>query len=169
MNNVILKNYIITGFPQIKNKGKIQIGDFFRCQSGKYRNPIGNAFITRLIVKKNAELIIGKHAGISNSTIYCTEKIYIGNNVMIGGGCKIWDTDFHSIYPEDRINGNINSQNSPVIIGNNVFIGGFSIILKGTSIGDNAVIGAGSVVPKNIPANEIWAGNPAKFIRKLDI
>jgi len=88
---------------------------------------------------------------------------------MIGGGCKIWDTDFHSIYPEDRINGNINSLNSPVIIGNNVFIGGFSIILKGVTIGDNAVIGAGSVITKNIPANEIWAGNPAKFIRKLDI
>lgn len=56
---------------------------------------------------------------------------------------------------------------APVIIEDNAFIGARSIILKGVTIGANSIIGAGSVVTKSIPANEIWAGNPAKFIRKI--
>ena len=53
------------------------------------------------------------------------------------------------------------------MIGKRVFVGGHSIILKGVTIGDDAVIGAGSVVAKNVPVGEIWAGNPARFIRKV--
>lgn len=53
-----------------------------------------------------------------------------------------------------------------VHIGNNVFIGMNTLIVNSVNIGDNAVIGAGSIVTRDIPANEIWAGNPAKFIRK---
>lgn len=56
---------------------------------------------------------------------------------------------------------------APVVIGDNVFIGAKCIILKGVTIGENSIVGAGSVVTKSIPANEIWAGNPAKFIRKI--
>ena len=56
---------------------------------------------------------------------------------------------------------------APVVIEDNVFIGARCIILKGVTIGENSVVGAGSVVTKSIPANEIWAGNPAKFIRKI--
>ena len=63
----------------------------------------------------------------------------------------------------------LNAKTSPITISDNVFIGTSCIICKGVSIGENAVIGAGSIVTKNIPANEIWAGNPAKFIRKIDI
>ncbi len=53
-------------------------------------------------------------------------------------------------------------------VGNNVFIGCRSIIMSGVTIGDNAVVGAGSVVTKSIPDGEVWAGNPAKFIKKTD-
>lgn len=56
---------------------------------------------------------------------------------------------------------------APVVIGNDVFIGVKCIILKGVTIGDGAIIGAGSVVTKSIPANQIWAGNPAKYIREI--
>ena len=55
----------------------------------------------------------------------------------------------------------------PVIIENSVFIGAQSIILKGVTIGKNSIIGAGSVVTKNVPANQIWAGNPARFIKNI--
>lgn len=54
-----------------------------------------------------------------------------------------------------------------MVIEDNVFIGARCIILKGVTIGENSIVGAGSVVTKSIPANEIWAGNPAKFIRKI--
>jgi len=88
---------------------------------------------------------------------------------LIGGNCKIWDSDFHSSDPAQRLKAaNENFKTAPIIIGNNVFIGSSSIILKGVEIGENSVIGAGSVVTKKIPANEIWAGNPAQFIKKTD-
>lgn len=89
---------------------------------------------------------------------------------MIGGGTCIYDTDFHPLSPEDRLaDKNENTVNSPVVIESNVFIGANSTILKGVTIGKNSIIGACSVVTKNIPPNEIWAGNPAKFIKAHSI
>jgi acetyltransferase-like isoleucine patch superfamily enzyme len=61
----------------------------------------------------------------------------------------------------------VNIPTKPVTIEDGAFIGGDVIILKGVVIGENSVIGAGSVVAKSVPPGEIWAGNPAKFIRKL--
>jgi acetyltransferase-like isoleucine patch superfamily enzyme len=73
--------------------------------------------------------------------------------------------------PSDRIDPKLDMQRkrmAKVTIGRNAFIGAGSFILKGVEIGDNAVIGAGSVVTKSVPANEIWAGNPARFIKKIN-
>ena len=107
--------------------------------------------------------------GISASAIICNHQITIGNNVVIGGNTVIYDTDFHSLDAEQRRDfeqDRVNARFSPVKIGDNVFIGAHSTILKGVTIGDSSVVGACSVVAKNIPGNEIWAGNPAVFIRK---
>lgn len=81
----------------------------------------------------------------------------------------VFTTDFHSLDPKTRRGKDdiMNRVSAPVIIEDNAFIGARSIILKGVTIGMNSVVGAGSVVTKSIPANEIWAGNPAKFIRKI--
>lgn len=62
----------------------------------------------------------------------------------------------------------INTNNKPVIIGDNVFIGAHSTILKGVTVGNNSIVGACSVVTRSIPENEIWGGNPAKFIKKIE-
>lgn len=104
---------------------------------------------------------------MSNTTIIASKGITFGDNVMIGGGVTIADTDFHSM---DYTNwGSENDEKlmarSEIEIGNNVFIGMDSVILKGVTIGDGAVVAARSVCTKNIPANEIWGGNPAKFIK----
>ena len=56
---------------------------------------------------------------------------------------------------------------APVIIKDGVFIGADTLILKGVTIGEKSVIGAGSIVTRNVPAGKIWAGNPAKFLRRL--
>lgn len=122
----------------------------------------------KLSVYKDAKLIIHGQIGMSNAVIVATKSIEIGHNVMIGGGVTIVDSDFHSLdYNEwftEQDEKNMSSKE--VIIGNNVFIGMNSIILKGVSIGNGAVIAAGSVVTKSIPINEVWGGNPAKFIKK---
>jgi acetyltransferase-like isoleucine patch superfamily enzyme len=152
----------------IRNHGIISIGSGFRANSGFTANPIGGDTVLRLIVNHHGRLIIKDRVGISNSTIVCVNSVEIGNDVFIGGNCKIWDTDFHSLEPEQRIhNGSQGTRTAPIVIGDRSFIGGSTIILKGVSIGSESVIGAGSVVTKSVPAGEIWAGNPARFVRKL--
>lgn len=91
-------------------------------------------------------------------------KIRIGNNVMFGPNVSIY-TAGHPIHPDSRNSGY--EYGIPVTIGNNVWIGGSCVILPGVTIGDNAVIGAGSVVTKDIPANVCAAGNPCRVIREI--
>ena len=83
----------------------------------------------------------------------------------------IYDTDFHSLNSAVRSKldeDTSRAQTRPVIIEEHAFIGAHSVILKGVTIGRYSIVGAASVVTKSIPPNEIWAGNPAKFIRKID-
>ncbi len=158
----------INGLLVLSNSGLFEIGSACKINSSQWRNVIGGDTRTSIVVHRNASLKIGKGVRISNSAIQCAESVTIGDYTMIGGSCKIWDTDFHSIDPIIRKNTpNAEALSAPIDIGENVFIGGFSIILKGVSIGENAVVAAGSVVSGNIPSNEIWGGNPAKFIRKI--
>lgn len=121
----------------------------------------------KIAVGKDAVLSFKGRVGMSNTVIVATNRIEIGDNVMIGGGVTIVDSDFHSMDWRDWFTDNdaAKASSSPVIIGDNVFIGMNAILLKGVHIGDGAVIGAGSVVTKDIPSNEVWAGNPAKFLK----
>ena len=90
--------------------------------------------------------------------------IKIGNNVMLGPAVQIY-TAHHPIMAAERIKGP--ELASAVIIGNNVWIGGGSIICPGVRIGENTTIGAGSIVVKNIPANVVAVGNPCRVIKNL--
>lgn len=105
---------------------------------------------------------------VSQSQITAYERIQIDDNVLVGACCKMWDTDFHSIQYEDRMNGDNKVKTAPIHICEGAFIGACSIVLKGVTIGRHSVIGAGSVVTKDVPENEIWAGNPAKKIGIID-
>ncbi|NJN24878.1 MAG: acyltransferase [Cyclobacteriaceae bacterium] len=167
INRVKFGTLDIRGILLVNNAGAIRIAPHAIINSSKYKNIIGGDTRSSIVVKRGANLLIGSNFRMSNSAIYCAESISVGNNVMIGGSCRIWDTDFHPLNPSDRSdNPNEGYKTRPITIGDNVFIGGFSIILKGTIIGNGAIIGAGSVVSGTIPAGEIWAGNPARFIKK---
>lgn len=115
--------------------------------------------------KISGEIILGKYILISPGTsIRSAKKIKIGQSTMIASDVTITDSDWHGIY--DRTD--YVASPKEVLIEDNVWIGEKSIILKGTKIGANSIIGAGSVVSGEVPPNTIYAGNPAREIRKLD-
>ena len=170
-NNVLFKDYRTSGIPYIMVAmgGKFIIGKNFAMNNGIKGNPMGCYQKCTFFVDRNAELIIGNNVGISQAALICHKYISIGDDVKIGGGVCIYDTYFHSLNPEIRkSNDDLKMRiEKPVIIENSVFIGTQSIILKGVTIGENSIIGAGSVVTQNVPANQIWAGNPARFIKNI--
>lgn len=115
--------------------------------------------------KLNGSISLGNYILISPGTsIRSAESIDIGDSTMIASDVVITDSDWHDIY--DRTD--YVATPKPVKIHKNVWIGERSIILKGTQIGENSIIGAGSVVHGDIPPNSIYAGNPAKEVKKLD-
>ena len=161
-----------SGLPiiNISRTGYLKIGDNCKINSSTNSNPIGRNTPSMLIVRDGAQLIIGNNVGMSGSTIICHKEVNIGNNVKIGGNVCVYDTDFHSLKSKERAiteEDKSKTKSKKVILENNVFIGAHSTILKGVTIGENSIVGACSLVSKDVPANEIWGGNPATFIRKL--
>ena len=137
-----------------------------RIHSGHFANTFGGERKSIITVFPGGHLTIGRNSGISSATIICTDRIIIGPNVLVGGGCCIYDTDFHEINYNAR---HVSKPPShPIEIKEGAFVGGYCHILKGVTIGKGSVIAAGSVVTKDIPDYEIWGGNPAKFIRKVE-
>lgn len=106
-----------------------------------------------------AFITIGDKTYINRRTeIKCQDKVTIGEKCAISWDVVIMDSDYHSI--------NAKSSIAPVKIGNNVWIGCKSIILKGVNVGDGAIITAGSVVSRDVPPNTLVGGNPAKVIKE---
>ena len=148
----------------------LTIGDNFTLLSGEAINPISRNIKACIYLNNGAVLTIGNNVGLSSPCIWCNESISIGNNVKIGGGSLILDTDCHSldhITRRNPIHDKMYTKNKPVIISDDVFIGANSIILKGVHIGARSIIAAGSIVTKDIPADCIAGGNPCKVIRVI--
>ena len=107
---------------------------------------------------------------MSNVSLWAKTNIKIGNNVKIGADCLLFDSDMHSLDFIKRRKPStdaINAKSLVIIIEDDVFIGTRSIICKGVTIGERSIVASGSVVVKSIPADEIWGGNPAKFIKRI--
>lgn len=170
-NGVVYSSFRTSGHPfvSVARTGKLVIGQHFAMNNGLQGNPIGCPQPCCLFVDSGCELIIGTNVGISQTALISHCSLIIGDFVKIGGGTCVYTTDFHSLNPEVRstVNDMKQRKSAPVVIRDHAFIGAHCIILKGVTIGRNAIVGAGSVVTKSIPDNEIWAGNPAKFIRKV--
>jgi len=98
------------------------------------------------------------------SRVSASDEIVIGDGVMLANGVYITDSDWHTIYDrtvrDERV--------TPVHIGDNVWLGDHSIVLKGVTIGENSVVAARAVVSRDVPANVVVAGNPAKVVKELD-
>lgn len=159
-----------SGKINLRNHGSFFIGSNVTLNSSPDVVPIGGDEKMTIRVLKEASLYIGDRVGMTNVTIYCSRQVIIDDEVFIGRGCKIYDTDFHSLRLEDRLAekfGILSGKSAPVAIHRGCFIGAGTFILKGTEIGERSVIGAGSVVSKSVPPKQVWAGNPARYIRDL--
>lgn len=129
-------------------KGEILIEQPFHCDYG-YNISVGINFYA------NFNLVILDGA-----------KVSFGDNVFIAPNCGFY-TAGHPLNPEERNKGLEYAR--PITVGDNVWIGAQVCVLPGVSIGNNCVIGAGSVVTKDIPANSVAVGNPCRVIRKIDL
>jgi maltose O-acetyltransferase len=146
--------------------GIIQIGsgvEFGWSQSMDFYTGYGHVEVST----PTASIVFGDHAEINNSAMIKSEGagIVIGAHALLGSRVVIYDSDFHELDPARRRDGS--PKMAPVELGKNVFIGDRTMILKGSTIGADSVIGAGSVVVGSIPPGVIAAGNPAKVVRDL--
>ena len=156
-----LKFYGLTKFKR-SSSGHIKIGDACTFRSWSTSNLIGiNRPCIMISLAHESKLEIGDNCGFSGTVIGCFKDIIIGNHVKCGANTLITDSDWH---PEDPRS----AEPKAIHIHDNVWLGVNVTVLKGVSIGKNSVIGAGSVVTRDIPANVIAAGNPCKVIKKLD-
>ena len=111
------------------------------------------------------ELICGERVEINNySIVNASGGVSIGDDTLIGPGVKIISYQ-HGIAPGVLIRKQAN-HDAPIRIGRDVWIGANAVVLAGVTIGDGAVIGAGAVVTRDVPAGEIWAGVPARCLRR---
>ncbi|KFC23526.1 acyltransferase [Epilithonimonas lactis] len=125
------------------------------------------------VILKNAK--IGKNCNI-NCQVFIENDVLIGDNVTIKPGVQVWDgitledsvfigpnvTFTNDLFPRSK---NTGYEMKKTLVQKGASIGANATILGGVTIGQNALIGAGSVVTKDVPANEIWVGNPAKFLK----
>ncbi len=159
---------IVTGQPEIRQpvlflgKGNIALGENVRF--GYAKSPSffsGYSYIEARNPETTIKIGNGTYLNNNCSIIAEGANIDIGRDCLIGQEVNIFSSDFHGLRDRSK------SSKAPVAIGDNVFIGARSMILKGVSIGNNSTIAAGAVVTKDVPPDTVAAGNPAKVIKEL--
>lgn len=162
--------------PIIKapKNGKIIIGDNVVLNSDFINSNTSLTTVVKFVTGINGTIRIGDNCDLNGTCMVAYEEIEIGNNCQFASSSIISDTDFHPIDKEARI---AQMQGLPfshslvnkkkIKIGNNVWIGWGTVILKGVTIGDNSIVAAGAVVVNDVPENVIVAGNPARVVKKI--
>lgn len=143
-------------------------GAEMRFESGvKINSSLGsNPIMTRArstfcCAAPGARIVIGRDAGLSGVSITAAKEVLIEEGTLLGADCLITDTDFHIPIGNHRWGNDLLASAAPVRIGKGCFIGARTIILKGVTIGDGAVIAAGAIVTRDVPPGHLAAGNPA--------
>jgi maltose O-acetyltransferase len=145
------------GVPAVRNKGRLLIGDRVRITS--------TIATFELDVGPEGTMDIGSNVLINYGCSFgATKLLRIGDRCNIGTQCILIDNAFHELDPDRR---DEQPESMPVVLERNVWLASRVIVLPGVTVGENSVIGAGSVVTKDIPANVLAAGIPAKVIRPI--
>jgi acetyltransferase-like isoleucine patch superfamily enzyme len=163
--NKVQFNYKVLGNGfYINNKGTIILGRSVYLHS----YPDGFSFRTALSTYfPGAVISIGNNCSLNGTNIHCNEKVVIGNNCLLGPGTIICDNNSHRV-SKDFIERKKRAESKPIVLKDNVWIGMNCIIMKGVTIGENSIVAAGSLVVKDIPANCLFGGHPARLIKKLE-
>jgi len=159
-------NAEILGRPMISvaKGGRLVVGRGVKIYSSVRTNPLGLSQPCALrALTPTAELILKEGVGISGAVICAGSRIEIGEGTILGAGAMVIDNDFHQPVGEWGWSSDCATGARPIKVGRGVFIGARAIVLKGVTIGDRAVIGAGAVITKDVPARHIATGNPAKI------
>lgn len=163
-------NCVIHGLLYIRlfKTARVSIGNNFYMSNGYNVNALASNRRGSFYATENAEITIGNNVGMSSAVIWCHKRVSVGNNVKLGANVILIDTDSHSLDFNKRRNLMSDwSEPLEIVIDDDVFIGMNSMVLKGVHIGARSIIGAGSVVTKDIPEDCIAAGNPAKIVKRL--
>ena len=131
---------------------------------------------TSLAAEEGAVIEIGDGGYLANASLVCTDRITIGARCLVAGGVTICDSDFHPVAPAARLADTVAISPRgdrahrppidvrPVVIGDDVWLGWNATVLKGVTIGDGAVVAAGALVLRDVPAGATVAGNPAREV-----
>ena len=162
-SRIYFKSQIINKLP-----GGVCIGE--NCMIGRtsYNYHAGMPFFTTIQNDGDASrIVIGNNCRINGAYIHAQESIVIGDNCVMASGINIIDSNAHRVNCANRTKGRDNPKE--IRIGNNVWIGLNVVILKGTILGNNCVVGAGSVVKGTFPDNSIIQGNPAVLTARIEM
>lgn len=141
----------------IDHGAKLSIGKMFKMRDG-----------AKIRVRKGAECVIGKNTSVnSNNMIVCHEKIVIGDGVQFSPNVQIYDHD-HDFRHPDGLKSN-HFKTTPVVIGNNCWIGANTVILRGTTLGDNCVVGAGSVIKGEFHAGSVIVQKRETSVKNVEV
>lgn len=158
---------IITRFPDTE----IEIGNkVVLCSDSRFTAlGVARPVILRTL-RPHARIRIGNNTGMSGAVICSAVSIDIGSECLFGADVQIMDNDFHKVEPKNRYCDNTADKigSAPIVIEDNVFLGAGVKVMKGVRIGRNSVVGAGSVVTKDIPADSIAVGSPARVVGRVD-
>jgi len=160
--------YYKSSILNLSRLGGVKIGTGCKIGTSPKRYHAGMPFHTRLLCDGyDSTITIGDNSRINGASIHAGSSVEIGANCVIASGVAIMDSNGHELYSKNRTEGSDSPQ--PIRIGNNVWIGLNVVILKGSIIGDNSVIAAGSVVKGSFPENSLIAGNPGVVVKHLMI
>lgn len=161
------RDVILSGRPVLSVAGdsKLELQDRVVLRSGLRSTPLAcsHPCVLRTLARK-AELILEEGVGLSGTVICAASSVRVGSNTIMGSGVMVIDTDFHRLQPAGTWGNDFRGTARPIMIGRSVFVGTRAIILKGVTIGDRAIIGAGAVVTHEVPADSVAAGNPARIV-----
>jgi acetyltransferase-like isoleucine patch superfamily enzyme len=162
------RGWRLYGVPVIQRhrRSELLIGDRLELRSTVHSNPLGpNRQCILTTREPGAKLVIGSDFGMTGGSVICAQSVTIGDRVIVGSNTIITDTDFHPLDAERRRQVPQEGATAPLVIEDDVFIGMNVLILKGVRLGAGCVVGAGSVVTGDVPAEAVVAGNPARIVR----